>query len=375
LRVLAVLPFLPEPEGGAAQRCAVALLRGLAAAGVEQQVLCAVRRGIPLDAIPADLPVEAMELDPPSARRARWDRWFDPQGILRRGPFVDRVAEVSRGFDVVHFVDTHPGLLVGAVDRPAVVQIDRSTLADQDVWHLWRAEDREALVLWRGERRVCRRARWLLTNSEEVAARLRRSAPRAQVAVAPLALDPGLYEPPANLRSPAVGLIGTAAWPPTANAVRRLVTRVWPRVRAEEPGATLHLAGRGMERERFAALGEAEGVTWRGFVPSAADFIRELGVMCYPVSRGSGTKVKVLEAQALGLPVVTTREGAEGLAPSDGVVVETDDEALAAATVRLLRDPAARDAAGAAGRAAFESDHTPVPAAAPVIALYERMLR
>lgn len=97
-------------------------------------------------------------------------------------------------------------------------------------------------------------------------------------------------------------------------------------------------------------------------------------MLLYPLTMGSGTKVKVLEAMALGIPVVSTREGVEGLLDRGGVVVEDDDEAIAAATVALLDDLDARRRAGAAGRENFLAHHTPAAAAAAAIGVYERML-
>ena len=123
-------------------------------------------------------------------------------------------------------------------------------------------------------------------------------------------VDPAPYAEQATLEQAAAGLIGHAHWPPTAGAVRWLLDGVWPAVRAQEPGAVLRLAGRGMEPGAFAAS-PGGGVEWLPDVPSAGDFLRSLGVLLYPVRRGSGTKVKVLEALALGIPVVTTPEGAE----------------------------------------------------------------
>jgi glycosyltransferase involved in cell wall biosynthesis len=77
------------------------------------------------------------------------------------------------------------------------------------------------------------------------------------------------------------------------------------------------------------------------------------------------------------VPVVTTPSGAEGLQPDDGVVVETSgsDERLAAAMVELLRDDAARRQRGDAAHRLFMSRYTPEQAVAPLVALYERILR
>jgi glycosyltransferase involved in cell wall biosynthesis len=171
-----------------------------------------------------------------------------------------------------------------------------------------------------------------------------------------------------------VGLIGTARWPPTQEAVVRLLRSVWPLVRARRPDARLLLAGDGMEPAHFGAVADAPGVEWRGRVESAADFLRELGVLLYPLSRGSGAKVKVLEALALGIPVVTTPDGAEGVGARGGLTVETDDERLASCVLALCEDPQARREAGAAARRTFTLHHSPPTAAAAVAEVYERML-
>ncbi|HVR06240.1 MAG TPA: glycosyltransferase family 4 protein [Solirubrobacteraceae bacterium] len=274
----------------------------------------------------------------------------------------------------MHFFDPEAAASFRVASGPAVVQIHNLTLRDRAVGAPWRSEGRVALELLRSERLACRRARWLLANSREVADPLRAIARHAQVEVAPLALDPAHYSPPASLEHPIAGLIGTARWAPTKNAVARLLRSVWPRVLERRPGSRLLLAGVGMERSAFADLPEPSGVEWRGSVDSATAFLRELGLLLYPLTAGSGTKVKVLEAMALGLPVVTTPDGAEGIADLAGLVVERDDELLARAVVSLLDDPVARRAAGARAHASFTRQHTPKSAAAPVVRLYERML-
>ena len=103
------------------------------------------------------------------------------------------------------------------------------------------------------------------------------------------------------------------------------------------------------------------------------EFLRGLSLLLYPVPRGSGVKVKTLESLALGLPVVTTRDGAEGLDGGAGIVVAETDAELADATALLLRDEAERRERGAAARAAFEQRYTPRVATAPLVELYRRI--
>ena len=84
-------------------------------------------------------------------------------------------------------------------------------------------------------------------------------------------------------------------------------------------------------------------------------------------------KVKVLEAIATGVPVVTTTSGAEGI-DLQAVVVEDDLERMASAAASILRDESERMERGAEARRIFERLYTPGPATAPVAELYERMI-
>jgi glycosyltransferase involved in cell wall biosynthesis len=167
-------------------------------------------------------------------------------------------------------------------------------------------------------------------------------------------------------------VIGTAAWPPTAGAITRLVERVWPLVRRRVPDARLLIAGRGMQA---LVTDPGEGVEVVGEVPSSAAFLQRLSLLLYPLERGSGVKVKVLEAIASGIPVVTTAAGAEGIEAEGGVLVEEDDARLAEAAASILTDDAERRRRGDLARSAFELRYAPGPATEPLVALYRRMAR
>jgi glycosyltransferase involved in cell wall biosynthesis len=352
----------------------VGLLRGLQAHDVEAHVLCPGDPKRFAGELPADLSVELVALPRRSRLHTRWGRLVAPLGEMARDPFAARLRERSRDADVVHFVEAEPARAIDLVNRPALVQLHCLTRRDARVWSPLRGAGRSSIELLRAEVRARRHARWLLVNSEQVGASLHSAAPHAEVVVAPLALDPASYLPAADLNRPTAGLIGTARWPPTTAAVERLLRSVWPRVLELRPDARLVLAGEGMERSTFAHLPETAGVEWRGSVPSAADFLRELGLLLYPLTAGSGVKVKVLEALALGLPVVTTPEGAEGIGGSGGLTVETDDGRLAAAAAALIGDDRQRRAGGEEARRTFLDHHAPAGAAVPVVDLYRRMI-
>jgi glycosyltransferase involved in cell wall biosynthesis len=208
-----------------------------------------------------------------------------------------------------------------------------------------------------------------VASSPVVADRLRRAGSPATVTLAPLSLDPVYYPPASPGSSHVAGIIGTASWPPTRDAMKRAVSRIWPLVRRQLPGAVLRVAGRGTT-----GLGlSGAGVEVVGEVGSASEFLRGLGVLLYPLSRGSGMKVKVLESLAVGLPVVTTTAGTEGVDGGEGVLVGTTDDELVELTVRLLGTVDARRSHGHAGRLAFQARYTPEIATEPLVRLYAEM--
>jgi glycosyltransferase involved in cell wall biosynthesis len=370
VRALVVLSQPPLPEGGAPGKTAIGLLRGLREHGVEVRAIAA-RRGFSIAGeVPADLPVELVDVAPPGRWTARLERVRRPRGELGAAPFVERVREAAAAADVLHLEETETVWAGEGVSLPSLVHLHYLARRDRDLGAPWSRQFREVLDGHRAERKAMRRHRYLLASSPLVADALRAAAPQAEVVHAPLSLDPALYEPAPLDGPPLAGLIGTAQWTPTADAMRTLLHDVWPRVAASVPGARLVVAGRGTDR---LGLPQAVGLELAGEVESARELFRRLSLLLFPLARGSGMKVKTLEAMASGVPVVTTAAGAEGIEPSDGVVVRERPDELAAAASELLADPQARRERGAAARADFERLYAPRPATAPLVELYRRM--
>jgi glycosyltransferase involved in cell wall biosynthesis len=355
VKALVVLTQPPLAEGGAPGRTAIGLLRGLLDHGIDVRAIAARRAFSVRGDVPADLPVEVVDVEPPGAFRARLQRLTRPLGELT-GPFSERVRAMAADADLVHLEETETVWCDEGISKPSLVHLHYLARLDRGFGAPWSKRFREVLDATRAERAAVRRHRHVVASSPVVASALGRD-----VVVAPLSLDPALYQQAPLDGPPTAGLIGTAAWPPTAAALRTLLEDVWPRVRAD---AQLVIAGRGTER--FGGMGEVE---------SSRELFQRFSLLLFPLLRGSGMKVKTLEAMASGVPVVTTTAGAEGIEPSDGVIVETEPDRLAAAATELLTDEAARRERGAAARADFERRYSPLPATKPLVDLYHRMLR
>lgn len=375
LRATVALPAVPAHEGGAAGRCALALLAGLRAHGVEVEAVAGSPDPASVLVPPAAAQVRVVPYAEPLGRwPATLARLRRPRGGTARGALLAEVQASARRTGLLHLEQVDTSWLDEGLDVPAVVHLHHLMRADRDLGRFWEPGFREVLEFAAGERAVYRRHRHLLASSPVVAAAARRANPALDVVEAPLSLLPETY-PAVPLDGPPVaGLIGTGTWAPTARAIEAAVLQVWPQVLAQVPHARLQVAGRGVAA--LAALQEPrDGVEVLGEVASARDFLHGLSLLLYPLTRGSGMKVKVLESMASGLPVVTTPCGAEGLRPGDGVVVSDDPAVLIRETVELLRDPLARRQRGDAARAQFLAQHAPAVAAEPVVELYRRLHR
>ena len=148
--------------------------------------------------------------------------------------------------------------------------------------------------------------------------------------------------------------VGDLSWHPNAAGVRWLLANVWPVVRSRRPGARLVIVGRSAPT---GLLGRGDPtVLFAGEGGDARSHWLEAAVAVVPLLAGGGTRLKILEAAATGVPVVSTSVGAEGLELADGSeILRRDDPAtFAEAVVGLLADRSAARRQAAAARARVE---------------------
>jgi glycosyltransferase involved in cell wall biosynthesis len=141
---------------------------------------------------------------------------------------------------------------------------------------------------------------------------------------------------------PTVLFAGTLRYPPNAEAARFLVGEVRPELVALVPDVRIRLVG--LSTPALSELDDRPGVSIVGQVPDIGVELAGADLVVVPLRFGSGTRLKVLEAFAQRVPVVSTSLGAEGLDAEDGVhlLIADTPAALAAACARLLTDPSLR---------------------------------
>lgn len=151
---------------------------------------------------------------------------------------------------------------------------------------------------------------------------------------------------------------GNLGYFPNVDAATWLARDILPRVRAAIPDAELRLVGARPVRA-VRALASLPGVSLRAAVPSMPPELADATVAMVPMRAGTGLQNKVLEAMAVGTPVVTTPQVAEPLAAEARahIVVADGAVALADAAVALMREPARARAMARAARGAVETHY------------------
>jgi len=299
-------------------------------------------------------------------------------GWLAREPFD--VVQVE-GIEMAPYLDVvqaHPApALPGRCQpRPLVVFDDhnceyllqkRAFLTDLAAPARWPGAA-YSFVQWRRLRRYealsCRRADRVLAVSEADAAALQSLVPGLQVAVVPNGIDTQAYSnfhpPPSTLHPPTSNTLvftGTMDFRPNVDAVLWFARHVLPRVRADVPDVCFFVVGQRPHR-RLDVLRRDPAVVLTGWVEDVRPYIAQAAVCVAPLRIGGGTRLKLLEAMAMGKPVVATRLGAEGYPLADGrelLLADTPAD-FAARVIALLRAPERGATLGRAARA-FVQEH------------------
>ena len=235
-----------------------------------------------------------------------------------------------------------------------------------------RRRGRSAERMMRGfEARVARAADAVVAVSRMEANWFRRHAPR--VHHVPNAVDVGEYpfEPPSARECRTLLFVGHLAYGPNIDAATTLARRVFPEVRRRLPDARCVIAGAAPRKAVQVLAGD--GVEVLADPEDLEPLWSRAGALVCPLRWGGGSRIKILEAAARGVPVVTTAFGAEGLdlKPGTHVTVVDDVTRQADAAVAILREPAAFDGVSRAARTAVERHHSWASVRSAMMELYE----
>ena len=383
-RIVIAMVEPPLPFGSAPSRWYYVLLKGLVARGHRVTAFASCAKANEIEQAATHFPPDRYDLrcfahpvrsglaaKVESARRP-YSYMFSPE--MR----ASLQHELDQGFDVLHLEQLWCGWLgLGHADR-SLVNVHHLVSIDLEdgraaPWLPWFQNQ----LAFRTERKLMQAFHYVRSCSPRLEQPLRDMNPGASITTVPVGIDASVYDFIPDSRrpqTPVIGLIGSMAWYPGYSAAVRLLTRLYPQIRRAVPDVTVRIAGwsaRSAQRE-FVDL---PGVEIVENVADVRPFFESLGVMLYAPIRGSGMKIKVLEAMSFGVPVVTTTEGVEGLPAEDGVHagIADDDQGLIDRTVAMLRDPARQNLQRRAARALVESHCSPETTVSAIESIYEAM--
>jgi len=188
-------------------------------------------------------------------------------------------------------------------------------------------------------------------------------ATQTELWVAPNGADVGYFQPVERQArgggTPRLIFGGSMDAVMNEDAVSWFVRDILPRVRSQIPTVQFWIVGRNPP-STVRKLAEQPGVRVTGGVPDIRPYYQQADVFVAPVRLGGGTKLKVLEAMAMGLAIVSTTVGAQGLAIESGrhAFIADDAEAFAEAIIKLLEHPAKAVAMGKEARKLVEQQYS-----------------
>jgi glycosyltransferase involved in cell wall biosynthesis len=231
----------------------------------------------------------------------------------------------------------------------------------------------EARGMQRDEVRLVRRFEAVVVVSEADRRHLEALAPGIECSVIGNCVDTEVLTPleSGSHPAPVCLFVGSPNYPPNARAVESFSRDVFPRVRDRFPGARFVAVGADPPPSLLRLVRECPGVEIAGYVDDVVDVYREATIVVVPITVAGGTRTKILEAMALGRPVVSTTVGAEGLpvAPGEHVMIADEPGAFAAAIASLHERPEQSRQMVAAGRRLVEAHGSARTAGAALEAL------
>ena len=227
---------------------------------------------------------------------------------------------------------------------------------------LWKA------VCWReycttalAERRYLNLADHVLTVSDTDRDLFARTIKPAKITVIPTGVDLDFFRPSAGEEQPnTLVFTGSMDYMPNEDGICYFLEQILPRVRFHLPKVALLVVGRRPSPRLLKLATMTPGVEVTGAVDDIRPYVKRGSVYVVPLRVGSGTRLKIFEAMAMGKPIVSTSVGAEGLPvrTEQNILIADSPDAFANAVVRLLLDHSLRSDLGRAARELVVQKHS-----------------
>lgn len=201
-----------------------------------------------------------------------------------------------------------------------------------------------------------------VTVSDADGAQLETMIPGLRTAVVPNGVDIEYFTSDNGNTAKEPALIYTGGMNMYANrdAVLYFLEHIWQRIRAEIPGLRFYAVGQDPPPELHKIAEKDIGVVVTGYVDDIRPYVTRSSVYVVPLRVGGGTRLKILDAMAMGKAIVSTTIGAEGIHATDGIsiILADNPEDFAARVVTILRSHDLRQSLGREARKLVESEYS-----------------
>jgi glycosyltransferase involved in cell wall biosynthesis len=222
----------------------------------------------------------------------------------------------------------------------------------------------------------CGRVALNVAVSEADARMLAELAPQGRFAVVPNGVDVEYFKPPDQPRAlSGLVFVGGSDWFPNRDALEHFCGDILPHLGANGGRPPVQWVGMARPGD-ISFFGDRYGVKLTGRVPDVRPYVHAAECFVVPLRVGGGSRLKILDAWAMGKAVVSTSVGCEGLHAVHGenILVADAPKAFAAAVGRVLHDRVLRERLGAAARATVEREYSWPVIGRPMIELYDGLL-
>ncbi len=244
------------------------------------------------------------------------------------------------------------------------------------VWRLVSWGEYQKMI--RFEKSFLKKSQHVLTVSEADRDFFGRFIDSSKMTIVSTGVDTEYFRPDAGKElSCSLVFTGSMDWMPNEDGVLYFLRLILPLIRWEIPQVRFNIVGRQPSDKLRAAVASDPGVRVTGRVEDIRPYVHEGSVYVVPLRIGSGTRLKIFEAMAMGKAIVSTSLGAEGLPVNDGSDISIADspEEFARKVVALLRDPEERSRLGLAARQLVEQRYSWSSVAAEFDAVLRRVAR
>lgn len=358
-RLAFVTPYLPAPDNTGGRIRMHRLARALARVATVDLFARVFPVELTADIGPALAPYGAVHLRGGDAGSLRL--LAESRRVREAAPLclaLDlRRAHARRSYDAVVVCHSYAGATAHALGPEVPRVLDEHNVESRYARRMRPDDAREHARLERWER-----ARWresalvtAVTGADAEVIREHRGGPTVVVPNGSDAESIG-FRAPSRRASRSLLFVGAMSHPPNVAAAVRLAREVLPRVRERHPDATLVLCGRAPDATVRGLA--SERVTVTGTVADTRPFLDAAGCYVNALTDGEGSSLKLPEAMAAGVPVVSTAVGARGFDVADGrelLLTTGDAAAMADAVCACWADERAADERAARARAAAEA--------------------